>query len=42
LGWVPEHDLSDLVRDMMQSDVNLMQKEQHLKDGGYQILNYFE
>ena len=42
LGWVPEYDLQDLVKDMMQSDVQLMQKDQHLKAGGYQILNYFE
>jgi GDPmannose 4,6-dehydratase len=42
LGWTPEYDLQDLVKDMMQSDVKLMQKDQYLKDGGYQILNYFE
>ncbi len=42
LGWTPEYDLKDLVKDMMQSDVKLMQKDQHLKEGGYQILNYFE
>ncbi len=42
LGWVPEFDLQDLVKDMMQSDVKLMQKEQHLQEGGYNILNYFE
>jgi GDP-mannose 4,6-dehydratase len=42
LGWVPEYDLKDLVKDMMQSDIKLMQKEQYLKDGGYRILNYFE
>ena len=35
LGWVPEHDLASLVKDMMQSDVKLMQKEQYLKAGGY-------
>jgi len=35
LGWVPEHDLESLVKDMMQSDVNLMQKTQYLKSGGY-------
>jgi len=35
LGWVPEHDLKSLVKDMMQSDVKLMQKEQYLKAGGY-------
>ena len=42
LGWVPEYDLASLVKDMMQSDVKLMQKDQYLKDGGYTALNYFE
>jgi GDPmannose 4,6-dehydratase len=42
LGWVPEHDLDSLVKDMMQSDVRLMKKEHYLKDGGYTINNYFE
>ncbi|RIV34984.1 GDP-mannose 4,6-dehydratase [Flagellimonas lutimaris] len=42
LGWVPEYNLQGLVRDMMENDVKLMQKEQYLKDGGYRILNYFE
>jgi GDPmannose 4,6-dehydratase len=42
LGWIPEHDLQSLVKDMMQSDVKLMQKDQYLKDGGYVTLNYFE
>jgi len=42
LGWTPEYDLKALVKDMMQSDIKLMQKDQYLKDGGYQILNYFE
>jgi GDPmannose 4,6-dehydratase len=42
LGWTPEYDLKDLVKDMMQSDLNLMKKEQYLKDGGYRVLNYFE
>jgi GDPmannose 4,6-dehydratase len=35
LGWVPEHDLSALVKDMMQMDIKLMQKDQYLKEGGY-------
>ncbi|MBL7473757.1 GDP-mannose 4,6-dehydratase [Robertkochia sediminum] len=42
LGWVPEYDLPALVKDMMQSDVKLMQKQQFLKDGGYQTFNYYE
>ena len=42
LGWIPEHDLASLVKDMMKSDVNLMKKTQYLKDGGYETLNYSE
>lgn len=42
LGWIPEYDLQGLVKDMMQSDVKLMKKDQYLKEGGYRTLNYFE
>ncbi len=42
LGWIPEHDLASLVKEMMQSDMKLMQKDQYLKEGGYVTLNYFE
>ncbi len=42
LGWVPEYDLQDLVKDMMTNDIRLMQKNQYLKDGGFRINNYFE
>ena len=42
LGWECKYDLQALVKEMMQSDVKLMQKDQYLKDGGYITLNYFE
>lgn len=42
LGWKPEYDLHGLVKDMITSDIKLMQKEQYLKNGGYKTLNYFE
>lgn len=42
LGWIPEYDLQDLVKDMMQSDIRLMQKEVYLKEGGFETKNYFE
>jgi len=42
LGWKPKHSLSDLVNDMMQSDIKVMQKETYLKEGGFQTKNYFE
>lgn len=42
LGWEPKYQLSDLIKDMMQSDLKLMKKDQYLKDGNYQIMNYYE
>ena len=42
LGWIPEYDLTALVNDMMVSDMKLMQKEDYLKKGGYEIKNYYE
>ena len=42
LGWKLEYDLPALVKDMMKSDLNLMTKDQYLKKGGYETLNYFE
>jgi len=42
LGWECQYDLQALVKDMMQSDLKLMQKDQYLKKGGYVTLNYFE
>ncbi|KGN93878.1 GDP-mannose 4,6-dehydratase [Porphyromonas crevioricanis] len=42
LDWEPEYTLQDIIRDMMDYDIRLMHKEAYLKEGGYQILNYFE
>jgi GDPmannose 4,6-dehydratase len=42
LGWKPQYDLAAMVKEMMQSDLKLMQKDQYLKEGGYTTLNYFE
>ncbi len=42
LGWEPKYDLAALVKDMILSDLNLMKKDEYLKDGGYKTLNYFE
>ena len=42
LAQAGDPEIVDLVKDMMQSDLKLMQKQQYLKDGGYRIKNYFE
>ncbi len=42
LGWKQEYDLSDLVNDMMQSDIKLFKRDAYLRRGGFSTLNYFE
>jgi len=42
LGWVPEHDLVSLVKDMMQGDVALMKKDVDLLKAGHDILKQAE
>jgi len=42
LGWRPKYNLSALVQDMMLADLQLMKKDEHLKSGGFNTLNYFE
>ncbi len=42
LGWKPEYDLQSLINDMITSDITLMKKENHIKNGGFKTYNYFE
>ena len=42
LGWVPEHDLAYLVKDMMASDIELMKKDVVLLKAGHDILKQAE
>ncbi|MES2445750.1 MAG: GDP-mannose 4,6-dehydratase [Bacteroidota bacterium] len=42
LGWQPKYDLPALVKDMMLADLQLMKKDEHLNNGGFTTLNYFE
>ena len=42
LGWECKYQLEDIVKDMMESDLNLMKKDEYLKKAGYNILNSFE
>jgi hypothetical protein len=42
LGLECKCHLPVLVKDMMQSDLKLMQQDQYLTDRGYTTLNYFE
>ena len=42
LGWVPEHDLASLVKDMMKGDVEIMKKDVVLLKAGHEILKQAE
>jgi GDPmannose 4,6-dehydratase len=42
LGWKPKVRLSELVKMMVVHDIKLAEKEQYLKNGGYEIKNYYE
>ena len=42
LGWIPEHDLASLVKDMMVGDVALMKKDIVLKNAGHKIFKQVE
>jgi len=42
LGWKPKHNLQDLIKDMIQSDVNLFKRDKYLLEGGHDVMNYNE
>lgn len=42
LGWMPKYDLPALVKEMMESDVALFQRDIHLTKGGHRILKQVE
>lgn len=42
LGWTPQYNLDELISEMMASDLELMEKEKHLQNSGYRVMNYFE
>jgi GDPmannose 4,6-dehydratase len=42
LGWKPKYDLQALVTDMVIADLHLVKKDEYLKKGGFNTLNYFE
>ncbi|SKB93883.1 GDP-mannose 4,6-dehydratase [Daejeonella lutea] len=42
LNWQPKYDLAALVKEMVLSDLHLIKKDEYLKKGGFNTLNYFE
>jgi GDPmannose 4,6-dehydratase len=42
LGWKPKVQLPELVKMMVVHDMKLAERVRHIKDGGYEIKNYYE
>jgi GDPmannose 4,6-dehydratase len=42
LGWKPRVQLPELVKMMVKNDLTLAEKEVYLKNGGYEVKNYYE
>jgi GDPmannose 4,6-dehydratase len=42
LGWEPKSTIEDLIKEMVQSDIKLFEKEKHLKEGGFQVYYSYE
>jgi GDPmannose 4,6-dehydratase len=42
LGWKPKVHLPELIKMMVTHDIKLAEKELHLKNGGYEVKNYYE
>lgn len=42
LGWKPKYTLDTLVKEMVASDLNIFEKDQFLKNSGFEVKNEFE
>lgn len=42
LGWEPKHTLEQLVKEMVESDVKLFERDKYLLDGGHDVMNFHE
>jgi GDPmannose 4,6-dehydratase len=42
LGWEPKYTVEELLKEMIQADLELFKREKYLLDGGHKILNQHE
>ncbi len=42
LGWQPKYDVNMLLREMVDADMTVMRRENHLNKGGFRIYSYHE
>tara|TARA_B100000674_G_scaffold44090_1_gene30544 strand:- start:71918 stop:73003 length:1086 start_codon:yes stop_codon:yes gene_type:complete len=42
LGWEPKYTLEELIKEMVEEDIKLFERDKYLKEGGHKTLNYNE
>jgi GDPmannose 4,6-dehydratase len=42
LGWEPKHDLADIIREMVESDIKIFSRDKYLREGGHDVIEYHE
>ena len=42
LGWEPTYTIEELVKEMVQEDLELIRRKAYLKSGGFGLKNHFE
>jgi GDPmannose 4,6-dehydratase len=42
LGWKPKYSLEQMIQEMVASDLNIFEKDQFLKQSGFEVKNEFE
>ena len=42
LGWTPKHNLDFLIKEMVENDLRLFNRDKYLQQGGHEIINYHE
>ena len=42
LGWEPKHNLDAIIKEMVECDIRLFNRDKYLQQGGHEIINYHE
>lgn len=42
LGWTPRYSLDALIKEMVEADIEHCMRDRYLREGGHQIMNYYE
>ncbi len=42
LGWTPKHNLDSIIKEMVENDLRLFNRDKYLQQGGHEIINYNE